>query len=32
VLDRTFPFAEAPAAFEYFNAQKHFGKVIISHG
>jgi len=31
VLDRTFLFAEAPAAFEYFNAQKHFGKVIISH-
>lgn len=31
VLDQTFPFEEAPAAYEYFMAQKHFGKVIISH-
>lgn len=32
VIDRVFPFEEAKEAFEYFGAQRHFGKVIISHG
>ena len=31
VLDQTFAFKDAQAAFEHFTAQKHFGKVIISH-
>ena len=31
VLDNTFEFEEAPAAIEYLMAQKHFGKVVISH-
>jgi len=31
VIDRVFDFEDAPAAFEYFNAQKHFGKVVIRH-
>jgi NADPH:quinone reductase-like Zn-dependent oxidoreductase len=31
VLDKVFSLDEAPAAFEYFQAQKHFGKVIIKH-
>jgi NADPH:quinone reductase-like Zn-dependent oxidoreductase len=31
VLDRTFAFEDAPAAYEYFLAQKHFGKVVIKH-
>ncbi len=29
VVDRIFPFAETPAAFEYMAAGKHFGKVCI---
>jgi len=32
VIDKTFDFSEAPAAYEYFLAQRHFGKVVISHG
>ena len=31
VIDRVFSFDEAPAAFEYLSAQKHFGKVVIKH-
>jgi NADPH:quinone reductase-like Zn-dependent oxidoreductase len=31
VVDRVFGFDEAPGAFEYLAAQKHFGKVVISH-
>ena len=30
VVDRTFPLAEAPEAFKYFLAGKHFGKVAIA--
>lgn len=29
VIDRVFPFAEAPAAFEHMAAGAHFGKVVI---
>ncbi len=29
VVDRVFPFAETPAAFEYMAAGRHFGKVCI---
>jgi NADPH:quinone reductase-like Zn-dependent oxidoreductase len=29
VVDRTFPFAEAPAAFAYLAEGKHFGKICI---
>ena len=31
-IDRTFPFAEAKAAYRYFEGRGHFGKVVISHG
>jgi len=31
VIDRIFGFDEAAEAFAYFNAQKHFGKVVIRH-
>jgi NADPH:quinone reductase-like Zn-dependent oxidoreductase len=31
VIDRVFPFADAPAAFRYFETQQHFGKVVIKH-
>ena len=30
VVDRSFAFAEAPEAFRYFEAGKHFGKVAIT--
>lgn len=29
VLDRTFPFADAPAAFRYLSSGRHFGKVVL---
>jgi|CXWL01.1.fsa_nt_gi NADPH:quinone reductase-like Zn-dependent oxidoreductase len=29
VLDRTFPFADAPAAFRYLSTGRHFGKVVL---
>jgi NADPH:quinone reductase-like Zn-dependent oxidoreductase len=29
VVDRVFPFAEAPAAFAHMAAQQHFGKIVI---
>jgi NADPH:quinone reductase-like Zn-dependent oxidoreductase len=29
VVDRTFPFAEAPAAFRHLESGAHFGKVVI---
>jgi NADPH:quinone reductase-like Zn-dependent oxidoreductase len=31
VIDRVFPFAEAPAAFAYQASNKHFGKIVIAH-
>jgi NADPH:quinone reductase-like Zn-dependent oxidoreductase len=30
VIDRVFPFAEAPAAYEYLRSGSHFGKVVIA--
>jgi NADPH:quinone reductase-like Zn-dependent oxidoreductase len=30
VIDRVFPFDEAPAAFRYFEAHRPFGKVVIA--
>jgi NADPH:quinone reductase-like Zn-dependent oxidoreductase len=30
VIDMTFPFEEAPAAYEYMQSQSHFGKVVIA--
>ena len=32
VIDGTFPFAEAKAAYRHFEGRGHFGKVVISHG
>jgi NADPH:quinone reductase-like Zn-dependent oxidoreductase len=32
VVDRVFPFEEAPDAYRYFESRVHFGKVVISHG
>jgi NADPH:quinone reductase-like Zn-dependent oxidoreductase len=32
VIDRTFPFAEANAAYRHFQGRGHFGKVVITHG
>jgi NADPH:quinone reductase-like Zn-dependent oxidoreductase len=32
VIDRTFPFAEANAAYRHFESRGHFGKVVITHG
>ena len=32
VIDRIFPFEEAPDAYRYFESRAHFGKVVISHG
>jgi NADPH:quinone reductase-like Zn-dependent oxidoreductase len=29
VIDRQFPLEEIAAAFEYFESQKHFGKVCL---
>jgi NADPH:quinone reductase-like Zn-dependent oxidoreductase len=31
-IDRTFPFAEARAAYCHFEGRGHFGKVVITHG
>ncbi|MFY9726866.1 MAG: NAD(P)-dependent alcohol dehydrogenase [Bryobacteraceae bacterium] len=31
VIDRVFPFAEAPDAFRYLKTAGHFGKIVISH-
>jgi D-arabinose 1-dehydrogenase-like Zn-dependent alcohol dehydrogenase len=28
-IDRTFPFDQAPAAFEYLESACHFGKIVI---
>jgi NADPH:quinone reductase-like Zn-dependent oxidoreductase len=30
IIDRTFGFAEAPAAFEYLRSGAHFGKIVIT--
>jgi NADPH:quinone reductase-like Zn-dependent oxidoreductase len=32
VINRTFPFAEAKAAYRHFEGRGHFGKVAIAHG
>jgi len=32
VIDRSFPFAEANAAYRHFEGRGHFGKVVITHG
>ena len=32
VIDRTFPFADAKAAYRHFEGGNHFGKVVITHG
>jgi NADPH:quinone reductase-like Zn-dependent oxidoreductase len=32
VIDRTFLFAEARAAYRHFEGRGHFGKVVITHG
>jgi NADPH:quinone reductase-like Zn-dependent oxidoreductase len=32
VIDRTFPFSEAKAAYRHFEGRGHFGKVVITHG
>ena len=32
VIDRTFPFAEAKAAYRHFEGRSHFGKVVTTHG
>jgi NADPH:quinone reductase-like Zn-dependent oxidoreductase len=31
VVDKVFPAAEAPDAFEYLRSGKHFGKVVLKH-
>lgn len=31
VIDRVFPFDEAPAAYRHFESRAHFGKVVINH-
>ncbi|MBD2504022.1 zinc-dependent alcohol dehydrogenase family protein [Anabaena azotica] len=31
IIDRVFPFTEAPAAYSYLQSGAHFGKVVISH-
>ncbi|HEY9799490.1 MAG TPA: NAD(P)-dependent alcohol dehydrogenase [Leptolyngbyaceae cyanobacterium] len=31
IIDRVFPFTEAPAAYRYLQSGAHFGKVVISH-
>ena len=31
VIDRTFPFAKAKAAYRHFEGRGHFGKVVITH-
>jgi len=30
VIDRVFPFAEAPAAYEYMRSGAHFGKIVVT--
>lgn len=30
VIDRVFPFEDAPSAYDYLNSAKHFGKVVIA--
>ena len=30
VIDRAFPFADAPAAYRHFAGRRHFGKVVIT--
>jgi NADPH:quinone reductase-like Zn-dependent oxidoreductase len=32
VIDRTFDFAQADAAFVYMENGNHFGKIVIRHG
>jgi NADPH:quinone reductase-like Zn-dependent oxidoreductase len=32
VIDRTFFFAEAKAAYRHFEGRGHLGKVVITHG
>jgi NADPH:quinone reductase-like Zn-dependent oxidoreductase len=32
MIDRTFPFAEAKAAYRHFEGRGHFGKVVITYG
>jgi NADPH:quinone reductase-like Zn-dependent oxidoreductase len=32
VIDQTFPFAEAKAAYRHFESRGHFGKVVITYG
>jgi NADPH:quinone reductase-like Zn-dependent oxidoreductase len=32
VIDKVFPFASAPAAYEYMASGSHFGKVVIEVG
>jgi NADPH:quinone reductase-like Zn-dependent oxidoreductase len=32
VIHRVFPFKEVPAAFRYYETNRPFGKVVISHG
>ncbi len=32
VIHRVFPFEEVPAAFRYYETNRPFGKVVISHG
>jgi NADPH:quinone reductase-like Zn-dependent oxidoreductase len=31
VIDKVFPFTEAPAAYHYLKSAAHFGKVVIKH-
>ena len=31
LIDRRFPFAEAPAAYRHLASGTHFGKVVITH-
>lgn len=32
IVDRVFPFSDAPAAYRHQESGAHFGKVVISHG
>jgi len=32
VIDRTFPFAEATAAYRHYRGPRPFWKVVITHG
>jgi NADPH:quinone reductase-like Zn-dependent oxidoreductase len=32
VIDRTFPFAEARAAFDHLKSGRHFGKICVRVG